>query len=368
MRIFAIIGLVCLSVATACGFVSQPDLPETVRFAQFNVWELSRAKLDEVDEKGRGTSPQLKKAAEIIQRIRPDVLLINEIDFDPEERQNLQLFQERYLGVSQGGQGPLHFPHTYFQPVNTGDPSGHDLDHDGTSDGPGDGFGYGLYPGQYGMGVLSHYPISEEHARTFQKLLWKQMPGNVIPDGQDGRPYWYAQEELEVLPLSSKSHWDVPVEIGGKTVHILCAHPTPMGYDGEEDHRGRRNFDEIRMWADYIAGGERAAYIVDDAGQSGGLAEESLFVVMGDMNNSPERDPGPYGMAGMSQILTLDRVQDPVPAGENHGIDYVLPSVGFEILGRGIFWPPEGDPLRALIEEPEPASDHRMVWVDLRLR
>ena len=30
------------------------------------------------------------------------------------------------------------------------------------------------------------------------------------------------------MPLSSKSHWDVPVRLGdGSVVHALCSHPTP---------------------------------------------------------------------------------------------------------------------------------------------
>jgi endonuclease/exonuclease/phosphatase family metal-dependent hydrolase len=364
--LFAVL-LLGFSVTLAAGPTVQADSYEQVRFAQFNVWELSRAKLDQVDAAGQGISPQLKKAAEIIQRVSPDVLLLNEIDYDFSERLNVQRFQERYLGVSQRGQEPLHYPYIYFEAVNTGVPSGYDLDHDGESDGPGDGFGYGRYPGQYGMALLSRYPIIEERARSLQKLLWKEVPGNLIPDGQQERPIWYSPEELEVLPLSSKSHWDVPLLINGETVHMLCAHPTPMGFDGEEDRNGRRNFDEIRLLADYIAGGERAAYIVDDAGQAGGLAEGSLFVVMGDMNNNPGRDPGPYGMAAMSQILSLERVQDPVPAGENRSVDYVLPSVGFNIVGQGVFWPAEGDPLRVLVDKPEPASDHRMTWTDVRM-
>ena len=31
--------------------------------------------------------------------------------------------------------------------------------------------------------------------------------------------------------LSSKSHWDVPLSIGGRTVHFLVSHPTPPVFD-----------------------------------------------------------------------------------------------------------------------------------------
>ena len=71
----------------------------------------------------------------------------------------MRLLQERYLGVSQGGQEPLRYPYVFFEPVNTGVPSGMDLDADGASDGPGDAWGFGAYPGQYGMALLSVHPI-----------------------------------------------------------------------------------------------------------------------------------------------------------------------------------------------------------------
>jgi hypothetical protein len=47
-------------------------------------------------------------------------------------------------------------------------------------------------------------------------------------------------------------------------------------------------------------------------------------------------------------------------------VDYLLPSVGLEVTGGGVFWPaaaddPEGHALA------EAASDHRLAWLDLRL-
>lgn len=53
----------------------------TVRIATFNIEELSWDKLARVDADGNGTDPQLVAAARIIQQVRPDVLLINEIDY-----------------------------------------------------------------------------------------------------------------------------------------------------------------------------------------------------------------------------------------------------------------------------------------------
>ncbi len=159
-----------------CAFDDVPACAAgSVRLATFNVQELSRAKLDEVDANGRGKNEQLLKAAEIIRRVRPSVLVLNEIDFD-EDRKNAKLFVERYLNHPGEKSSPINYPHQFFEPTNTGYPSGKDFDNDGKTDGPADAYGYGKYPGQYGMAILSTLPIQQDQARTFQQLRWRDMP------------------------------------------------------------------------------------------------------------------------------------------------------------------------------------------------
>src|SRR3546814_10697303 len=99
------------------------------------------------------------------------------------------------------------------------------------------------------MAILSKHPIQTDQVRTFQHFLWRDMPGALLPDDPDtaAPADWYSPEELAVLPLSSKSHRDVPVRVGGHTVHVLASHPTPPTFDGAEDRNGRRNPDEIRF-------------------------------------------------------------------------------------------------------------------------
>ena len=116
-----------------------------------------------------------------------------------------------------------------------------------------DSHGFGVFEGQYGMIVLSKHAIDTEGVRTFRTFRWKDMPGARLPARPDGTSF-YAEEALEVLRLSSKSHWDVPVRISGTVVHLLASHPTPPVFDGPEDRNGVRNADEIRFWADYVSG------------------------------------------------------------------------------------------------------------------
>jgi endonuclease/exonuclease/phosphatase family metal-dependent hydrolase len=358
-----------------------------VRVATFNIWELSGKKLDETDAAGHGTNVQLRKAAEIIQRVRPDILLVNEIDFDADHRANAAKFRDRYLKVGQNDQTPIDYPHVFFEPVNTGLPSGHDFDNDGRTDGPADAYGFGQYPGQYGMALFSRFPIDAKAARTFQNFLWKDMPGHHMPDGQQGRPPWYSPDEAAIFRLSSKSHWDVPVQIGRVVVHVLASHPTPPVFDGPEDRNGRRAFDEIRMLADYVSGGPAADYLVDDQGGRGGLAPDALFVILGDLNADPFKDSRAYGIPAIDQLLKHPRVQDPAPIspgaveGGSAGapqfrerrtcdfgrIDYVLPCKELTVRDSGVFWPAADDPLGPLVNKPNESSDHRLVWVDVTL-
>ena len=181
------------------------------------------------------------------------MVLINEFDFDPEAA---RLFARNFLAVSQNGAPPATYRHWFVAPSNTGIATGFDLNNNGvavtTPGAPGygdDAFGFGAFPGQFGMVVYSKYPITHDQVRTFQLFKWKDMPGNLIPI-----PF-YSPEEVAILRLSSKSHWDVPINFKGEKVHFLVSHPTPPVFDGPEDRNGRRNFDEIRFWADYITPG-----------------------------------------------------------------------------------------------------------------
>lgn len=379
--------LAALLTITAGTDAAPPEPEGAVRFAAFNVWELSREKLDRVDPAtGHGTDEQLRNAAAIVQAVRPDVLLIGEIDQD-EKGEAARLFLTRYLNVPQAGGEAVDYPHLFVASVNTGYPSGMDLNRDGDTTDADDAWGYGRYPGQYGMAVYSRFPIDREAARTFQMLRWRDMPGNLMPDGRDGRPAWYRDEVASKLRLSSKSHWDVPVEVGGRTVHLLASHPTPPVFDGPEDRNGRRNFDEIRLWANYLTGGEAAAYVMDDQGRRGGLASDATFIVMGDLNSDPDKGERLDGVAAVTRLLSHPRVRDPRPTSvggveanprrpaevaalvtSDFGrLDYLLPSRNLEVLGSGVFWPAEGEPLADVVAEDRKSSDHCLVWVDLKV-
>ena len=351
---------------------------------------------------------QAKNVAEVIQRVRPDVLLINE--FDPFQNGDLgvnpgaeNLFRDNFLEVPQNDAQPIDFPYAFIAASNTGVPTGMDLDNSGAVGGGNDAFGFGAFPGQFGMVVYSKYPIDYGNVRTFRLFKWKDMPGNLIPT-----PF-YSPAEVEILRLSSKSHWDVPLLIGGKTVHFLVSHPTPPVFDGAEDRNGRRNHDEIRFWADYISPG-KSEYIYDDEGAYGGLKPGELFVIAGDQNSDPlDGDSVPGAIQQLIEHPLVNTKVTPSSAGAveaaalqgganathrsdprfdtadfadsapgNLRADYVLPRKSLQIVDAGVFWPVQADPLFRLtgVFTPGfpgvwglvggfPTSDHRSVWVDV---
>lgn len=338
-----------------------------------------------IQELSTGTNQQIKNIATIIQTVRPDVILLNEFDYIQDPEKGVKAFVKNYLMKGQNGAKPIDYPYFYYSTVNTGQPSPFDLDNNGKMDQYGaDAWGFGMYPGQYGMVILSKYPIDSKNVRTFQNFKWKDMPGALKTTKADGSA-WYSPEAWNQFPLSSKSHWDVPVLVGKKTVHVLASHPTPPTFDGKEDRNGKRNHDEIRFWHDYISD-DKAAYIYDDNGNKGGLTKEARFVIMGDQNASP--DEGDAISEGIRSLVSHPKVNNEMtPASKggaahsptnsfakNHTAfwrmraDYVLPSkTGFVLKSSGVFWPAKGEAFAELVEKRESSSDHRMVWVKVKL-
>ncbi|WP_372012596.1 endonuclease/exonuclease/phosphatase family protein [Pseudoxanthomonas sp. 10H] len=381
--------------------------PTTLRVATYNtsLYDDTAGGLVRRLEAG---DPGARKIAAVLQQVRPDLVLLNEFDYDAGGRA-ADLFQRRYLEQPQpGGGAALHYPYRYFAEVNTGVPSGLDLDRNGTVGAAGaaaagnagtdrdrgnDAWGYGLHPGQYGMLVLSKHPIDTGAVRSFRLLRWASMPGARRPlDPKTGQP-WHDDATWAQLRLSSKSHWDVPVRTPGGTVHFLGSHPTPPVFDGPEDRNGARNADEIRLWEAYLSP-EAQAWLCDDAGRCGGLPASARFVIAGDLNNDPVDGDGRHeAILGLLEHPRVLRMATPRSEGGAETarayaakgllrrgapehvtgdfgpragamrLDYVLPSTGFELRGSGVFWPASNDPAAAIAD----GSDHHLVWVDLAL-
>lgn len=391
--ILAIVPILCL-------FVSAPTRaePVAIRVATFNIEDLR------TDELIEPYSDRVKRAAEVIQRIRPNVILINEIaydmpggpGFDPDgvPGRNASRLSALLASPQRPGLKPLAYtPFTDY--TNTGRASGFDLDRnsevvtvipppseDQTDDHRaygGDCWGFGAFPGQYGMALLvdERLEIREEYVRTFRLFPWRAMPNAMLPmhtpeaEGDDEvTPVpWYADEAGELFRLSSKNHWDVPVALpNGEVVHFLCSHPTPPAFDGPEARNKKRNHDEIRFWSDYV---DNAAYVVDDKKQPGGLPAGAHFVILGDLNADPDEGSS-LGNPIVNLLFTNRHIgDDPRPVSDitlpgldpddtsrfRLRVDYVLPSETIDVKRTGVWrHAPAGGPF---------PSDHFPVWADL---
>ncbi len=361
-------------------------LSDTVRVATFNVslgrggpGVLLKAIMSNKD-------PQVEAVIAIIQKVRPDVLLLNEFDTD---FTNLALNEfRRALALGENG---VDYPYFYAPIGNEGAPSGLDLDHDGKLGEWADAFGFGRFPGSQGMALISRFLIEGAGARSFSTLKWLDLTDGKIPASSNGEPL-FSESIAAEMRLSSKSHWDVPVVLpSGENLHFLASHSTPPVFDGEENLNGLRNNAEIAFWVSYLDG----VAFRDDNGSLAGSAGE-YFVVLGDLNNDPADGEGQK--AALSRLLNHRLIYDPQQrseggpvAAERYGganlvqqgdpaldtvewdadignmrVDYALTSANLTVSAAGVFWPKPEDADGELIGEGrDGASNHRMVWVDI---
>ncbi|MGF1680019.1 endonuclease/exonuclease/phosphatase family protein [Photobacterium minamisatsumaniensis] len=333
---------------------------------------------------------RFSKLAAIIQHQQPDVLMLCEFDHPGEGGDDGALadFCHHYLAVSQHDQHPVYYPYRYCPPTNTGLRSEYDLDGDGVITLPNDAQGFGEHHGHFGFVILSRYPIDETNIRSWQTLLWQDFPNHKMP------PNYYSKPASQSLRLSSKNHLVIPIVIDGHTVNLVCCHPTPPVFDGDEKRNVRRNHDELMLVKAIL---DDAEHLVDDSGQIGGLPPEQHFVIVGDLN--ADRVDGDGMKPAIQQLLMHPRVNRSVASGRmtpkslggrflrpwlprkgrasewTHisglRLDYVIPSANLTVLQSSVFWPDKKDSLRYLItddkgrERPQAGSDHRMVSVDV---
>ncbi len=395
---------IVLITLTACSTADTATID--LRIATFNI----AMGLPEEGQLGQnlaqGQEPHLQQVAEILQRLRPDIVVLNEFDYDP-AYDAADLLNEHYLAKSWNGQPTIQYLYSYRGPVNAGVDSGLDLDGNGKTGEPHDAWGYGSFPGQYGMLVLSRFLIHHQASRTFQRFPWSALPAAQKPLKPDGSNY-YPDDIWQQLRLSSKSYWDLLIGVNGHDLHLLVHHPTPPVFDGPEDRNGKRNHDENRFWIGYLGRGNRN-YIVDDKGGTGGLDKGALFVIAGDLNADPMDGDSVSGKldenthdsestgGAIGQLLAFPQINSActprssggreasvIQGGKNRQhrgdpaadtadfndervgnlrVDYVLPSRNITVRGCGVYWPAPGEEGHHLIN----AFDHRLVWLDISL-
>ena len=336
-----------------------PAAADTLRIATYNV-EMNRAGPGLLlRDLQKGEDPAIAAAVQVTVALNADVLVLTGFDYDL-DLVALNAFADRLANAG------LSYPYRFARLPNTGLQTGLDLDGDGKLGGPGDAQGWGRFSGEGGMAVLSQLPIRENEVRDFSDFLWRDLPGALLFDGM-------TDEAQAVQRLSTTGHWDVPVDLpNGKTLHLLAWYATPPVFDGAEDRNGRRNHDEAAFWVALLNGALPMPPPV------------APFVVIGDGNLDPVDGDGLPD--AILEVISHPMLQKPSPRGrffprnvDNSGdtadfsakngpgrlqVDYVLPSRDLTVVGAGVLWPKEGDPLAAVLAT---ASRHRPVWVEIDL-
>jgi hypothetical protein len=348
-------GAVLTSLALLAGSASA----ESLRIATWNVGLNRTGPGLLVQDLAKGEDPQIAAVVRVLAQLDADVILLTAVDYD-RGGVALGLLADRLTATGQS------YPYRFALRPNTGLQTGFDVDGNGRIGDPRDAQGFGLFSGQGGMAILSRWPVKEGGVRDFSGLLWRDLPGALLPEGME-------PGLLEVQRLASTGFWDVPVVTPEGPLHLLAWHATPPVFDGPEDRNGRRNHDEAAFWRLFLEGALPMA------------PPDAPFVLLGDGNLDPKDGDGLR--EGIASLLEHPALQDPGPRGSHgrtepthHGdpvldtafydalgglrLDYVLPAANLAVAGSGVLWPAPGDPLAADLAL---ASRHFPVWVDLAL-
>lgn len=317
-----------------------------------------------------GEDEQIAATLAAIHAAAPDILVLTQFDHDAD-----LAALSTFAGLLAADGTDL--PHLFAALPNSGMATGLDMDGDGRIGQPRDAQGYGRFAGAGGLAVLSRWPIDAGAVRDLSGLLWRDLPGAVLP-AVDGAPFPSPAAQA-AQRLSSTAHWVVPVAAPDGVVDLLVWSATPPVFDGPEDRNGLRNRDELRLWTVLLDGA---------LGSPPGVH----FVIAGNANLDPADGEGLR--EAMAALLADPRLTDPRPgsiggtlaadpgqAGDpaldtadwsddgpgNLRVSYVLPSAAWVVADAGVLWPDPGDPGAPLSPDMVAAAGpHRLVWVDLR--
>lgn len=334
--------------------LADPLRAETLRIATYNA-DLSRAGPGLMLQALRGDDPQAAAVVAVITALDADVLVLTGLDYDL-RGDTLAALADRLAASG------APYPHRLPLRPNTGVATGLDLDGNGRLGEPRDAMAYGRFAGEGGMAVLSRLPIDVAALRDFTGFVWADLPRNLRPPDTPAGQL-----------LSTAGLYEVPIRLpDGRSLRLLPYYATPPVFDGPEDRNGRRNHDETAFWLRLLAGELPIP------------PPDPPFVLLGQPNLDPMDGEGLTD--AIHALLAHPALQDPAPRGTNSRsdtgqqgdpaldtalyatlgglrVEQILPSVDLDVLASGVLWPPDTDPLAAVLAA---ASRHRPLWVDLR--
>jgi 3-phytase len=362
--------------------------PVRLRVGHFNLREMSTAKLlDESDE-------QATAAAQILARFAPDIISINELQFDMQGVPTPSM--PGAPGTTGWGQfdvfGADNAHRLADRIAAAGTPEGyeHRLIFVGNSgyywEGSTLGFdwfilrGWGEFRGRFNTAILSRYPILLDQVRIISDVPWDALPENHIAKMK-------AETGIDVppgFPIFEKGLNIVPVQVNDEVLHLVLLHTVSPAFDPINPYR---NYDELRALVMFLDG------------QLPGvepLPPDAKFMIVGDLNADPDDGDGLPG--AIQQVLDHPSVIAVFGAGAgtkgNNGqyntylsgcglddgsivqnptqkfqlqLDYLLPSTNLgEPLETFLFFP-DFQTEREDFDLACRASDHRFAYTDIQL-
>ncbi len=343
--------LVILSLSTAFGGNA---LAQTFRISHFNIKELDSVKLQP------GTSAfacaaifssnQVTTAASLLGATKPDIVSINEIQYDlPNVPTPEYQTKGKNLSVLLKKAGLSDLNQISFDPANTGmnaktDENGHYVRRPGRgqTDKFADPVNFGLFPGQYSTGVGSRYPIIEKV--EIHDLEMREFAPHFDPTQ-------FAQKNGKPLPadieLFDKNFTHLKILIEGKPVHFVFLHTVPGHHFGNpKSINPMRNKLQLSFLEWYLTG--KTDHKVPENLPYSPIPKGEPFVAVGDWNVDPG-DSHP----GAKHILNLDRKfdfwmplpeityrsQSFTPREFTRQFDYILVGPGLKIKEGKLFRP-----------------------------
>ncbi len=317
-----------------------------IRVVHYNIKELDSTKIE-----NHSSITQLIFATEILKKLNPDILSINEIQFDKVAVPNKNFNSEgenfnKLLKIS-----GLDFLDKTFNEANTGKNSRTDdignyvlkPNQDQRSK-LADKVNFGMFPGQYSTAGAFKYKILKKVVIT--DLKWKDFNPDVdLTKYKDmsGEPL---PEDME---LFDKNFSDITLDIQGKDVHIILLHTVPAyGFGNPHSPNIKRNHDQLEFLKWYLTRKSKFKY----QGEIKPLKENSTFIAMGDWNVDPKsKNLGAKVINELASTFKLwqgDYVPTYIGQSFSPGefkaqLDYILMSNNILVSNSGVYLP---DPRR----------------------
>lgn len=258
---------------------------KNIKIIHYNIKELSSPKLSK-------ENLQIKEVKAVLKDYEPDLLFINELQYDIPGSPNNNYMSE---GINLDNlKNLLGLKNRYisFYPANTGKKAKKNSNGEYYADPntPGarelaDQVNFGTIPHQYSSGLISKYPIVQENVIT--DLKWKDFNRNIDLSkfkAADGN------ELPRDMELFDKNFLDVTIDIKGKEIHVIVLHTVPAYHFGNKNSPNYfRNRDQLRFLEWYLTG--KTDIDVDLINIK--PINNETFIAAGDWNVDPKSDnPG----------------------------------------------------------------------------